>query len=235
MDTKGKKKEFKKDPKTGSIFIQGLENWILSKVNRPHPIFFEIESFAKEENIPILNPLSGANLAAWIRAYKPKHILELGTGAGYSLLWILHFLKGGNILTIDRNQELQEQAKKFYERSPYQNQSTVRFLIEDWKDNIKNNPIHWWEFDFIFVDLDKIFYPSILQSWFQLYKEEKKVPIVCFDNVLWHGRVLNPNANKPSDLAILQFWEILTRMHIYYELVPSGDGILFLYPESTEY
>ncbi len=235
--------EIKKFKKTGSIFIPGLEAYINENlIQRPHPIFYELEKYAEESGIPILSPMAGASLAAWVRFHKPRSILELGTGAGYSLHWILAFSQSGlKIRTYERNGRLLEEVRKFWDRSPYKNKAVVDFRNESIPEDPSQMGWNLSEYDLVFVDLDKVVYPGVFCNWKDSCQMLNKLSVrtsdtkllgtraILFDNALWHGRLLSPE--KKSDKSILTLWEDVKNSGLFYELNPSGDGILAVYSE----
>lgn len=52
------------------------------------PLLLEMESYAKEHNVPILSWQSVEFLEQLIKIIKPKRVLELGTAIGYSSIRI---------------------------------------------------------------------------------------------------------------------------------------------------
>lgn len=210
--------------KLDGIFKEGFETWINENlIPRPSPIFYEIEQKAKEINIPILSPASGAILKFLIETLKPKRILELGTGLGYSTSWMLASDLSLHIDTIDRNPLCLEESKKFIDKIKSSSQK-VEYLKTHGLLYLRN--LDSFEiYDFIFIDFDKITYPELLELL--LKKTNPKVQIV-FDNVLWHGRLDPQIHNRPSDLSIQKLWSMIKERNLKYTLFPSGDGLLFI-------
>lgn len=224
--------------KTGSIFIQGFENYINTElISRPNDDYFfrEIEEFASENTIPILSPASGKILSKLVEWFQPESILELGTGAGYSLHWMVSRAKNHlDILTMDRNRHIFSIVKDFWERSPYKNLHEVRFQPGFIVEQLKDGTVPSWEFDFVFIDSDKVTYPDLIQHFLETFSKRNRKQILVFDNVLWHGRIANPDPTKTSDTALLEFWNIVKTKNLDATLLPSGDGLLMIELESSE-
>jgi caffeoyl-CoA O-methyltransferase len=216
--------------KKGSIFIPGLEELINSKIPIDDSSLQEIVEWASKESIPILSPSSAHLLATLIRLLGVKSILELGTGAGYSLLSIAkENLNPLNICTIDRNLHQLERVQEIWTRSNYTKIHRVEFLHMHILNGLKNKFYDPSFFEFIFIDCDKITYPELLDLLIEYGRNEgTKLKYLLFDNVLWHGRILEPNMDKPSDRAMVLFWEKLESVQLKKTLIPSGDGLLFL-------
>ncbi len=207
-----------------SIFKDGFEDFINEKlVNRPNPFFEPMEARAKIRNVPILSPAAGEVLRYLVKAKKPKCILELGTGLGYSTAWMLSGLEEVRIVSIERNEKLVQAAQEFLE--PHiQKAQRVEILKMGCVEYLQNTNLS--EFDLFFIDCDKIFYPEILD----LLKPYKKEGVsILFDNVLWHGRLDPALYDRPSDRAIQKLWEMVFTLDWERTLFTAGDGLL-LFP-----
>jgi caffeoyl-CoA O-methyltransferase len=206
-----------------SIYKNNIEAKINEElVPRPNPIFLEMESFALEKKIPILSPSSGVVLKYLIQIYKPKKILELGTGLGYSTAWMISGNRNSEITTIDRNLREINRAN-IYLKNLYP-ETTINFLNEWCLAYLERNE-NFFEYDFCFIDCDKITYPKILEI---LSEKTKKGTILVFDNVLWHARIFSEEFSKPSDLAMKEFWKQLKLKTSEYTLFAAADGLVLL-------
>ena len=84
----------------------------------------------------VLNPnmLSGAFqgrvLSMISKLVSPKNILEIGTYTGYSALCLAEGMqKEGKLITIDKNEELEEFCAGFFEKSDFSNQIEIIQII----------------------------------------------------------------------------------------------------------
>ena len=84
-----------------------------------------LESITRDTYVHILNPhmlsghVQGRVLSMISHMIRPKHILELGTFTGYSALCLAEGLaEGGELTTIEHNDELEETIRRNLERSP---------------------------------------------------------------------------------------------------------------------
>ncbi|WP_125718972.1 O-methyltransferase [Flavobacterium ustbae] len=88
---------------------------------------------------------TGSLLRTLITTKKDGHFLELGTGTGLSLAWMIEGMNGNaNLISIDNSSEYQSIAKKYFQ------ESNVSFVCEDaeqWILNYKDS-----KFDLIFAD-----------------------------------------------------------------------------------
>ncbi|TGL61384.1 O-methyltransferase [Leptospira sarikeiensis] len=210
-----------------SIFSDGLEDWIHSElVQRPYDWMLELEKKAAEDKFPVLSPASGSVLSFLISSWDPDFVLELGTGYGVSLVWILSSLsKNAKIKTVDRELDFIQTARSYLEKLGPEIER-VEFLNADCSLaalEFLDSPISDRK-EFLFVDCDKIKYPEILEMI--LEKGKHRNLRVVYDNVLWHGRIADPQNQAPSDQAVRKLWTLAKSSKIKYTLFPVGDGIL---------
>jgi len=117
-----------------------------------------LRSLNRETNLKVLQPrmISGAYqgrlLSLISKIINPKKILEIGTFTGYSTLCLAEGLdKNGQIHTIDVNEELYDLQRKYFKKSPF-NDNITQHLGNALDIIPKLNQ----EFDLIFLDADKI-------------------------------------------------------------------------------
>ncbi len=186
------------------------------------PLLLEMESYAKEHNVPILSWQSVEFLEQLIKIVKPKRVLELGTAIGYSSIRIANNLKKKSILTtIEMSEDNLEVASGFIGKS------NVADKIELIKGNaLEIMPQLNKKFDFIFLDADKQYYKRLFDYSLILLK---KGGIIFVDNLLWHGyaaikRV--PSNYSATTKLIREFNQIFTSQpNLSTTILPIGDGI----------
>ncbi|TGK87017.1 O-methyltransferase [Leptospira noumeaensis] len=208
-----------------SIYIPELESFIdTDLVFKPNPVFAEMETYAKEKNIPIVTAATGAVMSHLVSLLRPKQILELGTGLGYSTLWMAVGSPESKFVTVDRHEEQASLLDLYAKKMGISDQIHVKRVTASVMDYLEKESLEWRESDLFFVDCDKITYPEIFRI---LWKEANPRSYFLFDNMLWHGRVLAPDPKKPSDLAVMALWNEVKSQVSGYTLYPVGDGLLF--------
>ena len=185
-----------------------------------------LKELSRETWQKVLNPrmLSGAfqgRLLSMIsKLVNPKNILEIGTYTGYSALCLAEGLQEkGNLITIDKNEELETLQNKYFEKSGYRNQ-----LQQFVGDATKIIPNIDKKFDLVFIDADK----SNYINYFHLIIQKMNVGgIILSDNVLWSGKVVEPLNSKDKDTKILLEYNKLlsTDNRIETVLLPIRDGL----------
>jgi predicted O-methyltransferase YrrM len=124
-----------------------------------------------------------------------KKILEIGTLAGYSTIWLARALpEGGRLLTLEYDPKHAEVSRANIARAGLEGVVEVRLGAGlDLLPRIAENGEG--PFDLFFIDADKENYPGYL-DW--ALKLSRKGSVILSDNLVRDGAVLNPS---PSDLS----------------------------------
>lgn len=179
--------------------------------------------------IEILNPrmiaghFQGRVLSMLSHMIQPKFILEIGTFTGYSAIcWGEGLAEGGEIHTIDINEELETLAHKYVEKAGLDKQ--VHFHIGNAIDIIPTLDYQW---DIVFLDADKGNYTNYYNL---VFNKVKKGGYIVADNVLWNGKVIDPKAWEELDTkAILAFNEMVQKDNrVQNVLFPIRDGLMVI-------
>lgn len=207
-----------------SVFASDIEAFIDKElVKRPHSLFYKMEEYALEHSIPIVTAATGAVLQSLVSSWSPTNIWELGTGIGYSTLWMIYGAPNANITTIDRNHFQASLLDNYAEQMGIDHENHVR-RISGWVlDYMYANVNEWSNADLFFIDCDKVTYPEL---WDLIVKYAKPQARIVYDNVLWHGRLMDLNCQKPSDQAVRSLWTRVKESNYPFTLFPVGDGLL---------
>ncbi|MDN6311208.1 MAG: O-methyltransferase, partial [Psychroflexus sp.] len=150
---------------------------------------------------------------------QPKSILEIGTYTGYSALSLAEGLaKDGVLHTIDRNEELHDLQRKYFDKSDFSDQ--IKQYVGDAKKVI---PKISGNFDLVFIDADKSSYPK----YFELIVDSlNSGGLILSDNVLWSGKVIEKLDPKDKDTkALLEYNKILKDdKRVETVILPIRDG-----------
>jgi caffeoyl-CoA O-methyltransferase len=165
--------------------------------------------------------LQGRFLGMLSKLVRPDFILEIGTYTGYSALCLAEGLsENGKLLTIDPNEETNEFAKKYFDRSPYKNKieqitGEAQKLIPELKHN--------W--DLVFIDADKVNY----SLYFDLVIDRvRKGGLIIADNVLWSGKVLEEKKDKDTQALDAFNKKVSSDKRVESLLLPVRDGLMLL-------
>ena len=99
-------------------------------------------------------PLQGRFLSVLSKIIRPKKILEIGTYTGYATLCLAEGLAPNGIIdTLDKNEELLDFQRKYFNRSGYGDQ-----INQHLGNAIDIIPKLSSDYDFVFLDADKTNY-----------------------------------------------------------------------------
>ena len=176
---------------------------------------------SEENDIPAVPADTGALLRFLSRAGHAHHAVEIGTGGGYSGLWLIGGMDArGSLTTIEvdpGNQALAQQA--FAEagvadriRSILGPALTVLPRLAD------------GTYDLVFLDAVKAEYPEYLVHAKRLLRPGG---LLIADNVLWSGRVADPSVRDEDTEGLRRFAEAVRDDAAWRGTIfTTGDGIL---------
>ncbi|QRM88111.1 methyltransferase domain-containing protein [Lacinutrix sp. WUR7] len=170
--------------------------------------------------IMLSGPYQGRVLSMLSKLIRPKSILELGTFTGYATLCLAEGLqKEGEIDTIDVNEELVDFQRKYFDKSGYGSQ-----IQQHLGSAIDILPTLDKTYDLVFIDADK---PNYSNYFHLVIDKLNPGGIILSDNVLWHGKVVEPLKDKDiSTKAVLDFNTLLRNDdRIETVLLPIRDGL----------
>ena len=170
--------------------------------------------------IMLSGPYQGRVLSMISKLINPKTVLELGTFTGYSTLCLAEGMKSdGELHTIDINEELVDFQRKYFDKSEYGSQ-----IIQHTGNAIDIIPKLNTSFDLVFIDADK---PNYSNYFHLIIDKLNSGGIILSDNVLWHGKVIEPlNDKDNSTRAVLDYNTLLkTDERIETVMLPIRDGL----------
>lgn len=165
----------------------------------PHdPIFEEALRAAEEAGLPAINVSApqGMLLHILARAVSARRVLEIGTLAGYSTIWLARAVaKGGTVVTLEIDPHHAEVARRNFARAGVEDVVDLRLgpALETLSALGEEDG---GPFDFVFVDADKDTYPEYVRWTLRLARPGA---LVVVDNVVRDGRVLEAGS---SDRAV---------------------------------
>lgn len=205
------------------ILPEIIDNYISNHTEKEPELLQELN---KETWQKVLNPrmLSGAYqgrvLSLLSKLIRPKTILEIGTYTGYSALCLAEgLIKDGKLFTIDKNEELEDFAKKYFQKSAYKNK--IHQIIGNAVEvipTLKNT------FDLVFIDADKTNYATYFDL---VINKMNSGGIIISDNVLWSGKVveeLNPK-DKDTKAIITYNKKLAEDARVETVMLPLRDGL----------
>ena len=164
----------------------------------------------------------GAALRFLAAATKARAVVEVGTGAGVSGLWLLRGMRPDGVLTtVDKDPEHQRAAKQAFAEAGVPS-GRARLIVGNALEVLPR--LADGGYDLVFVDAAKTEYADYLTEALRLLRPGG---VVAFDNVLWHDRVADPAQRDPDTVAMRELGRTVRDDD---DLVPvllhAGDGLL---------
>lgn len=181
----------------------------------------QLEQYAKEEKIPIMQPDGIAYLCNYIKENQIKQILEIGSAIGYSAIKMALVDPDIKITTIEKDPNRYQLAIENIQKINLQDRIQV-ILGDALETNIKD------QFDLIFIDASK----GHSIDFFNRYCQNLKITgTIITDNLSFHGLVedetLAITKNQRGIVKkIKNFITFLdTNEEFTTEYIPVGDKI----------
>ncbi len=167
----------------------------------------------------MVGTLEGRFLTALVAMKQPRSVLEIGTFTGYSALSMAEALPpGGHIITCDISEEHVEIARKHIGASPFADRIEIRVGPAIETVATLDGP-----FDMVFIDADK---PSYLDYYEAVLPKLAPDGVIVADNVLWSGRLLDPEVDDENTRAIREFNEhVVADERVEVVILTVRDGV----------
>jgi caffeoyl-CoA O-methyltransferase len=180
---------------------------------------------AERENASMqIAPEQGQFMALLVELIGAERTLEIGTFTGYSALAVaLALPPHGRVIACEVSQEYATIARRWWDQAGVAEKielhvepalETLDRMLEDGLGR---------RFDFAFIDADKQGY---LDYWERSLRLVRRGGLIAVDNVLWDGRVADPDNAEESTQAIRAFnARVRDDERVDLSLVPIGDGV----------
>lgn len=200
-----------------------MEEYLRGLIPNRDKDLLELEKFAIENRVPIIQKETAKFLEFMISMKEPNNILELGTAIGYSSILMSKTLNNKcKITTIERDEKMINLAKENIKSFGLEDNIEIKegecLEILEKLDN---------KYDLIFMDAGKGHYNHFLPHCLRLLSDKG---VIIADNVLFRGMVASDDLVKRRKITIVK------RMRTYLNIVsndknlittviPMGDGI----------
>lgn len=169
-----------------------------------------------------IGPGGGAALRMIAAAVAARAVVEVGTGAGVSGLWLLAGMPPDGILTtIDVDAEHQRAARDAYAAAgvPHQRTRVITGRALDVLGRMTDGA-----YDVVLIDADKAEYPAYVQEAGRLLRSGG---VMVLDNMLWHDQVADPAARDDTTRVLRDLGKAIRDDDRFLStLLPAGDGLL---------
>jgi predicted O-methyltransferase YrrM len=213
-------------------------NWLLDdKVYRyifdtfvqEHPVLAKLRILTQQQPMAGMEipPEQGQWLQWLIKLMGAKRILEIGTFTGYSALAMaLALPEDGQLITCDINEESTAVAPPFWREAGVAHKIDLRLApaAETLQQFLEQQGAN--SFDLAFIDGDKANYPAYYDLCYELVRAGG---VLVLDNMLWHGRVVDPAVADTRTMVLRQLnLRIAGDVRVERCLLAVGDGVLMV-------
>jgi predicted O-methyltransferase YrrM len=151
-----------------------------------------------------VTPAQGKLLHLLARMCRAKNVLEIGTLAAYSTIWLARALgPRGRVITLESDPKHVDVARSNLERAGLSRIVEVRLgaALDTLPSLTSDAP-----FDFVFIDADK---PTVPEYFEWALKLTKPGCVIVVDNVVRKGAVVDETSEDPSVLGIRRLNQML--------------------------
>ncbi len=166
-------------------------------------------------------PEQGAFMTLLAGLIGARKAIEVGTFTGYSALCLARGLpEDGQLICCDVSEEWTSIGRPYWEKAGVAHKIDLR--IGPALDTLRGLP-EQPSFDLAFIDADK---GSYLAYYEELLKRIRPGGAILVDNVLWSGRVADPEASDENTVAIRAFNDALAAdPRVECVMLPISDGL----------
>jgi predicted O-methyltransferase YrrM len=176
---------------------------------------------SEEADIPAISTNAGAVLRLMARITRARHVCEVGTGGGYSGLWILGGMDArGSLTTIELDPQRQSLAQQAFSEGGYGDR--VRSMLGAALTVLPK--LADGNYDIVFLDAVKAEYVDYLAHAKRLLRPGG---VLVADNVLWDGKIADDTDTDSDTQALRNFNESVREDRtLQGAILPVGDGLL---------
>lgn len=202
-----------------------ITEYLREKMTHKNAFLHELEAYAEENSVPIVEPETARFLSVLTEIKKPLRILEVGCAIGYSAILMAEGLaENGTITTIEYNNDMVNIARENIKKAGLAEKITViEADAKDYLSYIDDDNV----FDMIFLDGPKAHYIYMLDDCVRLLK---KGGIIVSDNVLYKGMIADDNHVVRRKITIVKRLRkyidtLMNHAELKTSLLPLGDGV----------
>ncbi|TAE58640.1 MAG: SAM-dependent methyltransferase [Nostocales cyanobacterium] len=205
---------------------QNLYEYLLSVSLREPEILTQLrqETAQLPGAIMQISPEQGQFMTLLVKLIGAKKTLDIGVFTGYSSLIVALALPGdGKVIACDINQDSTNIAKRYWQQAGVAEKIDLRIApaLETLDQLLADGEAG--SFDFAFIDADKGNYENYYERSLQLIRPGG---LIAIDNVLWSGKVADPENQDKQTEKIRAFNQKLHQdQRITLSLVPIADGL----------
>lgn len=155
----------------------------------------EMETYAKDNNVPIIEKKSIAFIMRYIKKHEIKNILEIGSAIGYSAILMASSYQDAFVTTIERDETRYMECLKNVKKCNLEKKINVVY-----QDALELNLSEDLKYDLIFIDAAKGQYIKFFEKYKNFLAPNGTI---ITDNINFHGYVGHSSKLDASNLKSL--------------------------------
>lgn len=167
----------------------------------------------------------GQFLALLVELIGARRALEVGTFTGYSAMWVAKAMgPEGRLVALDVDEDFTAVARRHWRQAGIAERIDLRLApaAESLAEMLDAGEAG--AYDFAFIDADKTNYDTYFEQALALLRPGG---LIAIDNVLWSGRVADPQERGEDTVALRALnAKIAKDQRVTASLVPIGDGLM---------
>ncbi len=173
-------------------------------------LIIEMEEYAKEKNIPIMEKDGIAFLMKFIKANNVKSVLEIGSAIGYSAILMASSNPEVKVTTIERDETNYMECLKNVKKCSFEQKVNVVF-----QDALELNLAEGTQFDLIFIDAAKGQYTNFFEKYKYFLAPGGAI---ITDNLKFHGYVGKSDTIESKNLR-----QLVSKIENYVEFLKANE------------
>lgn len=205
------------DAALGPVSLAFTENWAVED-----EVFASARARAREIGTSVVSASTGAALRLLAAMTDARAVVEVGTGAGVSGLWLLRGMRPDGVLTtVDIESEHQRAARQAFTDGDI---AANRFRMINGSGAEVLPRLTDRGYDMVVIDADPTGYPGYFQAALRLLRP---AGVMAFVGVLAGDRLADNSARDPQTLALRELSRMLrTDDQATAAMLPLGTGLL---------
>jgi predicted O-methyltransferase YrrM len=206
----------------GVKMIDKISSWKYAENFNREPDHINVaRNSAEQLGVESVTPATGAGLASIAAMLGAKNIVEAGTGAGVSGLWLLSASETSTLTTIDDEPEYQNQARTNFQLANIP-ASRARVITGRAAAVIANMTES--AYDLVFLDIEPFDLEQLLPHAIGLVRPSGAIVI---SHALWRDRVPNPALRDDETSAMRAVVRVFEESDEFISSISMlGDGLL---------
>ena len=210
-------------PAPSELDHDALERYVQDRFAAEDDVLRRVRARADRAGMPRIQlpPVTARAVQLLVRTVGARKVVEVGTLAGYSAIWIARALPpSGRLVTIEVDAAHVEVARRSVADAGLANRVEIRLgAAAEALDGMTDDG----SLDVVFLDADKPSYDAYRRQAARLLRPGG---LLLADNALWRGRVLDPGDDESAEHLARFNDAVAADARFDATILPVGDGLM---------